>query len=262
MHFLRDLTLAQELRAEEDRIYSDWMKAAEAAAVEARKAYHERRRAQLLEVRRLRGTVRSVGSGLHNQGSRGRSTGGTCRLPPSPRPSLSHSQRGAIQGGGAARRRHSAQRSLPCTSSLASPSPSSPPPPPPPPQEARAVVAERRGAALEPIATAQQKEGVFAWPQGAPEAGGVGLLAYNKASGVLRPANVVLVHLGYDGWWLKVGGRCLVICLSFNMHPCMHACIHPWGVGVVWWVGDWADRWVKQLLCLVLSDATVSRHAT
>lgn len=44
---------AQELRAEEDRIYAEWMRAAEGAAREARMAYHERRRQQLLQVRAL-----------------------------------------------------------------------------------------------------------------------------------------------------------------------------------------------------------------
>lgn len=33
------------------------------------------------------------------------------------------------------------------------------------------MVAERRGAALQQIAAAQQKEGVFGWPEGVPEAG-------------------------------------------------------------------------------------------
>jgi hypothetical protein len=41
----------QELRAEEDRIYTEWMAAAEAAATEARRAYHERRKEQLMQVR-------------------------------------------------------------------------------------------------------------------------------------------------------------------------------------------------------------------
>ncbi len=40
----------QELRAEEDRIYNEWMRAAESAAQEARMAYHERRRQQLMQV--------------------------------------------------------------------------------------------------------------------------------------------------------------------------------------------------------------------
>ena len=33
------------------------------------------------------------------------------------------------------------------------------------------MVAERRGAALQQIAAAQQKDGVFGWPEGVPEAG-------------------------------------------------------------------------------------------
>lgn len=76
----------QELRIEEDRIYAEWMKAAEDAAKEARKAYHARRREQLM-------------------------------------------------------------------------------------QEALAVVSERRGAALQSIATVQSREGVFQWLPSAPEAG-------------------------------------------------------------------------------------------
>ncbi len=38
-------------------------------------------------------------------------------------------------------------------------------------QEAGAVVAERRGAAIDAIITAQSKDGVFGWPLGPPEAG-------------------------------------------------------------------------------------------
>lgn len=41
---------SQELQAEEDRIYAEWMAQAQEAAQAARAAYHERRRAQLLEV--------------------------------------------------------------------------------------------------------------------------------------------------------------------------------------------------------------------
>ena len=37
--------------------------------------------------------------------------------------------------------------------------------------EARAVVSERRGAALQQISTLQKKEGVFLWPGGTPAAG-------------------------------------------------------------------------------------------
>ncbi|KAL4419296.1 hypothetical protein ABPG77_001628 [Micractinium sp. CCAP 211/92] len=109
----------QELRAEEDRIYNEWMRAAESAAQEARMAYHERRRQQLM-------------------------------------------------------------------------------------QEAGAVVAERRGAAIDAFITAQSKDGVFGWPLGPPEAGGSALLVYNKLSGQLRNSpSTVFVHVGYDGWWLQ-----------------------------------------------------------
>ena len=39
-------------------------------------------------------------------------------------------------------------------------------------------------------------------------AGGTGVLVYNKASGPLRGStSPVFVHVGYDGWWLKV--RCM-----------------------------------------------------
>lgn len=43
-------SMLQELRAEEDRIYAQWMAQAQEAAQAARAAYHARRRAQLLEV--------------------------------------------------------------------------------------------------------------------------------------------------------------------------------------------------------------------
>ena len=33
------------------------------------------------------------------------------------------------------------------------------------------MVAERRGAALQQIVSAQQKDGVYGWPEGVPEAG-------------------------------------------------------------------------------------------
>jgi hypothetical protein len=51
------------------------------------------------------------------------------------------------------------------------PCPCPPPQRPPALQEARAVVSERRGAALQHITTAQEKTGVFGWPDGTPEAG-------------------------------------------------------------------------------------------
>ena len=37
--------------------------------------------------------------------------------------------------------------------------------------EAEAVVAYRRGAALQKIVSAEKKEGVYGWPEGLPEAG-------------------------------------------------------------------------------------------
>ena len=75
------------------------------------------------------------------------------------------------------------------------------------------------------------------WLGGLPEAGGTAFLAYNKASGPLKAAvGAVMVHLGYDGWWMKVGGwvggwaravdghdtvdgRC---CIPLHTHPPPH----------------------------------------
>lgn len=153
-----------ELQAEEDRIYAEWMAQAQEAAQAARAAYHERRRAQLLE-------------------------------------------------------------------------------------EARAVVAERRGAALQQIVSAQQKDGVYGWPEGVPEAGGTGLLVYNKASGPLRGStSPVFVHVGYDGWWLK-DKRVIA------MQPLSDAQVQKYRLPVGQWVGAEVPAWATAaMLDYVFTD--------
>ncbi|PRW39290.1 Soluble starch synthase chloroplastic amyloplastic isoform A [Chlorella sorokiniana] len=153
-----------ELQAEEDRIYAEWMAQAQEAAQAARAAYHERRRAQLLE-------------------------------------------------------------------------------------EARAVVAERRGAALQQIVAAQQKDGVFAWPEGVPDAGGAGLLVYNKASGPLRgSSSPVFVHVGYDGWWLK-DKRVI------TMQPLSDAQVQKFRLPAGQWVGAEVPAWATAaMLDYVFTD--------
>lgn len=70
---------------------------------------------------------------------------------------------------------------------------------PPAPQEARAVVAERRGAALQQIASAQQKEGVFGWPEGVPAAGE--RLAGAAARGAARSPGCKGCR-SWEGWGL------------------------------------------------------------
>ena len=69
--------------------------------------------------------------------------------------------------------------------------------------EARSVVAERRGAILSAISTSASITGVFQWIGGAPSAGASAKLAYNKAAGPLSRAGSLMVHVGYDNWWMK-----------------------------------------------------------
>lgn len=136
----------QELRAEEDRIYAQWMAQAQEAAQAARAAYHARRRAQLLEVGwclyfKLVGVVWCPFA---------------CVARPSPTVLPNRSQHLCMFYACMCLCRVRARLNSPYLQLL---------------QEARAVVAERRGAALQQIAAAQQKEGVFGWPEGVPEAG-------------------------------------------------------------------------------------------
>lgn len=137
--------LLQELQEEEDRIYAQWMKAAEGAAQEARLAYHARRREQLMEVRGWGRVALYFGCTGEPPGEAGE------RAAEALLPAAGDCSRSC---GGA---QNSAHASVSCPSRS--------------PQEARAVVAERRGAALNQITQAQAKEGVFGWPEGVPEAG-------------------------------------------------------------------------------------------
>ena len=69
-----------------------------------------------------------------------------------------------------------------------------------------AVVAPQRPLALAPLLTPPPPllcSASLASPPGAS-----GMLVYNKASGPLRgSSSPVFVHVGYDGWWLKVRRR-------------------------------------------------------
>ena len=66
-------------------------------------------------------------------------------------------------------------------------------------QEAQNVVAERRNPSTE---VAESIPGVFQWST-TPKAGSETMLLYNKASGTLKSQDSVVVHVGYDGWWLQ-----------------------------------------------------------
>ena len=68
-------------------------------------------------------------------------------------------------------------------------------------QEARIVVEERRGAAAV-LPTEASRPGMFVWADN-PEAGSTSVLLYNKASGSLATAGSVILHIGYDNWWMK-----------------------------------------------------------
>ncbi|GAB4813944.1 hypothetical protein N2152v2_000990, partial [Parachlorella kessleri] len=71
-------------------------------------------------------------------------------------------------------------------------------------REAQAAVSERRGKAVSNLPVMAAKPNVFAWLNNGPEAGTNSTLVYNKASSTaLRNASSVIVHVGYDGWWLK-----------------------------------------------------------
>jgi len=71
-------------------------------------------------------------------------------------------------------------------------------------REARTVVEERRGAAAVAAASSSstEKKGVFTWASPL-EAGRTSVLLYNKDSGPLASAGSVIVHVGYDGWWMQ-----------------------------------------------------------
>ena len=53
-------------------------------------------------------------------------------------------------------------------------------------REAQSIVAERRGPEVSALRTEDERDGVFAWIGGQPQAGQRALLAYNKACGALR----------------------------------------------------------------------------
>jgi len=67
-------------------------------------------------------------------------------------------------------------------------------------QEAKIVVAERRDSAALP--TEASRPGVWAWAA-APDAGATAVVLYNKAAGPLTTAGSVVLHVGYDNWWMK-----------------------------------------------------------
>lgn len=67
-------------------------------------------------------------------------------------------------------------------------------------QEAKIVVAERRDSAALP--TEASRPGVWAWAA-APEAGATAVVLYNRAAGPLTTAGSVVLHVGYDSWWMK-----------------------------------------------------------
>ena len=70
-------------------------------------------------------------------------------------------------------------------------------------QEARIVVAERRGTTADTVLPRENaRPGVFAWVV-APESGCTAVMLYNKRAGPLKDAGSVLLHVGYDGWWMK-----------------------------------------------------------
>ena len=99
---------------------------------------------------------------------------------------------------------------------------------------AQKLIAERRHADLAKLSVSASVPGVYTWLEGWPKAGeyrvpaGASVaskstcwltqsflragqrarLAYNRASGSIPSAsssNPVLAHVGYDGWWQKVG---------------------------------------------------------
>lgn len=69
-------------------------------------------------------------------------------------------------------------------------------------QEARAVVEERRGEALHGLPLNKSIDGVFTWAK-APEAGTTCKIFYNKAAGGLKSVDSVVLHIGYDNWWMR-----------------------------------------------------------
>jgi starch synthase len=67
-------------------------------------------------------------------------------------------------------------------------------------QEAKIVVAERRDSST--VSTEAARPGVWAWAA-APEAGATAVVLYNRAAGPLTTGGSVVLHVGYDNWWLK-----------------------------------------------------------
>jgi starch synthase len=67
-------------------------------------------------------------------------------------------------------------------------------------QEAKIVVAERRDSAALPTESA--RSGVWTWAA-APEAGATAVVLYNRAAGPLTSGGSVVLHVGYDNWWMK-----------------------------------------------------------
>lgn len=69
-------------------------------------------------------------------------------------------------------------------------------------REAEASVAARRSPELAALRTEPSRPGVFAWAGGPPAAGESAVLAYNKASGPLRPAPTCL-NFGMSLGWFR-----------------------------------------------------------
>jgi starch synthase len=69
-------------------------------------------------------------------------------------------------------------------------------------QEARIVVAERRDSGAVVATIEASRPGVWAWAA-APEAGATAVILYNRAAGPLMSGGSVILHVGYDNWWMK-----------------------------------------------------------
>jgi len=67
---------------------------------------------------------------------------------------------------------------------------------------AEEVVKERRNERVSALKLEASRAGVFGWIDG-PTAGKTGTLLYNRDAGPLRGANGLMVHMGFDGWYLS-----------------------------------------------------------
>ncbi len=86
-------------------------------------------------------------------------------------------------------------------------------------------MAERRGKTVASLPAVAAKPGVFAWLNNGPEAGTNSWLVYNRISGPLRHSTTgLLVHVGYDGWWLKVRACWAALCRAV-LHRAALECV-------------------------------------